>query len=98
MGLDHSIFAMQHTEEVRKYYENNTPRFLRLGKHVGTQNIHQALWAEGVETPEEAVSYSNKLVLEVLSQLSTDFGGELIRVLDLGCGGRKQPVLPERAI
>ncbi|MEM7374493.1 MAG: methyltransferase domain-containing protein [Bacteroidota bacterium] len=77
---------MQHTEQVREYYENNTRRFLKLGKHRGTQNIHQALWAEGVQTPEEAVSYSNQLVLEEMNNLYTQTEKQGLSVLDLGCG------------
>lgn len=77
---------MQHTEQVREYYDHNTARFLKLGKHRGTQNIHQALWAEGVQSPEEAVSYSNRLVLEELEDVAKRSGESSLKVLDLGCG------------
>ncbi|MEM7655437.1 MAG: methyltransferase domain-containing protein [Bacteroidota bacterium] len=75
-----------HTDQVQDYYDRNTDRFLKLGKHGGSLNIHQALWADGIETQEEAVSYSNRLVLEEVIQLSQARLGKSIRVLDLGCG------------
>lgn len=77
---------MQHTELVRTYYDNNTPSFIKLGEHGGTQNIHSALWAEGVTTLEEAISYSNQLVLEELESLKQAHPTEIMKVLDLGCG------------
>lgn len=76
----------QHTAEVREFYEHNTPRFLQLGKHGGSLNIHQALWAEDVQDQEAAVSYSNALVLRELQQLALTFPGQTLQVLDLGCG------------
>ncbi len=69
---------------VAEYYNNNTRRFLRLGQHQHTRNIHQPLWVPQVTTLEEAVNWSNELVAQQLAESrSTD--GET-RVLDLGCG------------
>lgn len=78
--------SSSHTDQVQQYYDHNTTRFLKLGKHGGSLNIHQALWADGVETQEEAVSYSNRLVLEEVNAMSHERSGRPIRVLDLGCG------------
>ncbi|RMG74634.1 MAG: class I SAM-dependent methyltransferase [Bacteroidetes bacterium] len=78
---------MSHAARVRAYYENNTRLFLRLGKDQGTQNIHQALWAEGITTQAEAVNYANQRVLsEVRRWGSLLSPGEPVSVLDLGCG------------
>jgi cyclopropane fatty-acyl-phospholipid synthase-like methyltransferase len=70
---------------VAQYYDNNTKRFLRFGKHKGTQNIHQALWAEGITDLEEAANYTNTLILKELNSMNASSNSG-IHVLDLGCG------------
>lgn len=70
---------------VAQYYDNNTKRFLRFGKHKGTQNIHQALWTEGITSLEEAVNYANSLILREIDAINASKRVG-IRVLDLGCG------------
>lgn len=69
---------------VAEYYNRNTRRFLRLGQHQKTRNIHQPLWAPGVRTLDEAVNYANELVLRELRGLVKT--GAQCQVLDLGCG------------
>ncbi len=69
---------------VAEYYNNNTKRFLRLGQNQRTRNIHQPLWAPQVATLEEAVNWSNTLVLGQIESVAK--GAEEVRVLDLGCG------------
>ncbi|MEO1451014.1 MAG: hypothetical protein AAFV07_15905, partial [Bacteroidota bacterium] len=57
---------------------------MQRGKHGGSLNIHQALWAPGIQTQEEAVSYSNRLMYEAWQDIpATQESGA---VLDLGCG------------
>lgn len=73
-------------QQVRKYYENNTKTFLALSKDGKTKNIHQALWAEGVNSREEAVSFSNELMLRQLDVLKEKLPDSPMHVLDLGCG------------
>lgn len=70
---------------VAQYYDNNTRRFLRFGKHNDTQNIHQALWAEGITTQAEAVNYANGLILEEMESLNTK-NKRSLHIMDLGCG------------
>ncbi|MEL7533327.1 MAG: class I SAM-dependent methyltransferase [Bacteroidota bacterium] len=77
---------MSHTEAVKHFYDHNTAAFLRWGKHKQTFNIHQPLWAEGVNTFEEAVSYSNQLVLREVESLAISTASQNVQIIDLGCG------------
>jgi len=70
---------------VAQYYDNNTRRFLRFGKNQNTYNIHQALWAEGIENQTEAVNFANRLILKEIEALN-EKKQKTIHVLDLGCG------------
>jgi cyclopropane fatty-acyl-phospholipid synthase-like methyltransferase len=70
-----------HSRAVARYYDQNTRRFVRWGKNQGTQNIHQALWAEGVKSQAEAVNYANQLIGNQLQELEAPQ-----QVMDLGCG------------
>jgi cyclopropane fatty-acyl-phospholipid synthase-like methyltransferase len=70
-----------HSRAVARYYDQNTRRFVRWGKNQGTQNIHQALWAEGVKSQAEAVNYANQLIANQLQELEAPQ-----QVMDLGCG------------
>ncbi|MEW5867779.1 MAG: methyltransferase domain-containing protein [Chloroflexota bacterium] len=76
------------SQQVAWYYDQNTPRFLRFGGSKAIAAIHRQIWAPGVESPEEAFLYLNRLVAEAIRpalQTGTDEsqpGG----VLDLGCG------------
>lgn len=69
---------------VRAYYERNTPIFLRFGRERETRTIHRSVWAEGVKSLPEALTYVNALVADALAALSDV--GRPVRVLDLGCG------------
>lgn len=77
---------MEHSKAVREFYEHNTAAFLRWGKHEQTFNIHQPLWAEGVATADEAVNYSNQLVLQSAQVLAERSPKEQLNYIDLGCG------------
>jgi SAM-dependent methyltransferase len=72
----------RHARQVREYYDHNTERFLRWGKHEGTANLHGALWPPDVTSLGEAMHYSNELVAREIEQCPTP----VKRVLDLGCG------------
>ncbi len=69
---------------VAEYYDRNTRRFLRLGQHQKTRNIHQPLWAPGIAAVDDAVNWSNDLILRELRNLGASTAGRT--VLDLGCG------------
>ena len=73
-------------ERVRAYYERNTPIFLRFGRERETQTIHRSVWAEGVSTLPEALTYVNNLVADAVASVAADRPGQTLQLLDLGCG------------
>ena len=74
------------SSDVRAYYERNTRLFLALGTGRRARAIHRAVWANGVTTAEQALHYTDRLVLEALRQLSAAQPNEAAHVIDLGCG------------
>lgn len=74
------------TSDVRAYYERNTRLFLALGAGRRTRAIRRAVWAEDVATTEEALNYSNRLILAEMERLRQSRPGARLHVLDLGCG------------
>ena len=84
-GRDRGTCATQvdvqdgHTELVRRYYDNNTGVFDRLGRAGGS--IHRAVWGPGVSTRAEAFHYVDDLVQRALPA-----GVARPAVVDLGCG------------
>jgi cyclopropane fatty-acyl-phospholipid synthase-like methyltransferase len=72
------------TDSVRTYYDENTNLFLKFSVLRGkkAQNIHRSLWKDGIQTLEEALNFSNSLILdEIKSSVSSH-----ARIADLGCG------------
>jgi ubiquinone/menaquinone biosynthesis C-methylase UbiE len=89
--------ALDGTEDVRRYYDENTARFERYGQGRGTGAIHRAVRGSGVHSDKEAFEYLDKLVLIELLGIATAFP-EPLHVLDLGCGvGASMLYLAERA-
>lgn len=74
------------TSDVRAYYERNTRLFLALGAGRRARAIRRAVWADGVTTGEEALNYSNRLILAEMERLRQSQPGAPLHVLDLGCG------------
>ena len=70
-----------HVDEVKRYYEQNTRRFLTLGQGGAEGAIHRAVWGEGVEDRREAFHFVHELVLREARTLQSP-----LRALDLGCG------------
>ncbi len=70
-----------HVDEVKRYYEHNTRRFLTLGQGGAEGAIHRAVWGEGVEDRREAFHFVHELVLREAKALRSP-----LRALDLGCG------------
>jgi cyclopropane fatty-acyl-phospholipid synthase-like methyltransferase len=68
-----------HAEQVRRYYENNTAAFDRLGQ--GGAAIHRAVWGPGVSTRAAAFHHVDELILEALPPDATTPA-----IVDLGCG------------
>jgi len=70
--------------DVRTYYDRNTPLFLRFGSSPETQTIHRSLWLEGTHHLEDALAVSNNFILNQARLLRFRQSG--IWVADLGCG------------
>jgi predicted O-methyltransferase YrrM len=79
-----------HAELVRRYYDQNTAAFDRLGQ--GGASIHRAVWAPGVKSRAESFHHVDELILAALPidvtqpvdrPAATD---RLPMVVDLGCG------------
>jgi cyclopropane fatty-acyl-phospholipid synthase-like methyltransferase len=68
-----------HAERVRRYYDNNTAAFDRLGQ--GGASIHRAVWGPGVSTREAAFRHIDELILEALPPDAAE-----PTIVDLGCG------------
>lgn len=73
---------MGSTEEVARYYDRNTDRFLRFGGGGAALAIHRELWAPGVRTAAEAKRHVNQLLADAVE----DRRPHAPTVLDLGCG------------
>lgn len=71
-------------DSVRTYYDENTDLFLKFNLLRGkdAQNIHRALWMDGVSTLEEANNASNFLILREIESIQPAHA----RIADLGCG------------
>ena len=82
------------SEEVARYYNQNTKGFLVCGQGGHSGAIHRAVWAEGVRSREQAFHYVHRLLLQ---ELSRSEGGRP-RIIDLGCGvGASLSYLLERS-
>src|SRR5262245_12371407 len=68
-----------HVQRVRRYYDNNTAAFERLG-HGGT-SVHRAVWGPGVRTRDEALHHEHELIR---ATVPADVARPTI--VDLGCG------------
>jgi len=69
--------------EVARYYDSNTRRFLALGGGARSHAIHRPLWGPGVSDFHAAANYVNVLIGDAIEalQVPADF-----RLLDFGCG------------
>jgi SAM-dependent methyltransferase len=79
------------TEQVRRYYDRNTPAFVTRGQGGGVGAIHRAVWGPGTTTREQAFHYVEdriadvvRVVAERLSSAGT--APQPLHVVDLGCG------------
>jgi cyclopropane fatty-acyl-phospholipid synthase-like methyltransferase len=70
-------------ESIADYYDASTARFLLVGGSGRSLAIHRQLWAEGVETTEEASDHINAVVRETAERL---LGTAPETLCDLGCG------------
>ncbi len=72
-------------EQIARYYNDNTSKFLKLGGSGATAAIHRAIWAPGVANKAQSFNYLNALVALAVEPLFTD-SQKPFRMLDLGCG------------
>jgi len=70
-------------QEVKKYYDNNTPIFIKIGRSAAKANIHRAVWGEGVKNTIEAMNHVNELIVEEALQIDIS---KPLSIMDLGCG------------
>jgi ubiquinone/menaquinone biosynthesis C-methylase UbiE len=75
-----------HVTRVRAYYERNTQIFLASGTDGQTRTIHRAVWAPGVTTEREALTYINQCVVRSIAANTARCRATPVRVLDVGCG------------
>lgn len=76
---------MEHVDEVRRYYEANTPAFQRFGHGSEQGVIRRAIWGEGVASRTEAFRYVDTLIAAEVRALQVEVASPL-RVFDFGCG------------
>lgn len=69
-------------DDVARYYDRNTDRFLRFGGGADALAIHRELWAPGVGTAAEAKRHVNTLLADAIEARHP----RAPTVLDLGCG------------
>ena len=70
------------TDSVRTYYDENTNLFLKFSGHKQAQNIHRSLWNDNIKTLDEALNFSNSLILKEIESIQPGSA----RIADLGCG------------
>ena len=73
-------------DDVRNYYERNTPAFERFGQGGSTGAIHRAVWGDGVSSRDHAFRYPDELILREIQNLLPAGGSAPLHVLDMGCG------------
>lgn len=71
------------SEDVARYYDGNTGRFLLLGSGRGVHAMHRELWGPDTRGARDASDYVNRLLAEELAELA---GAASPTVLDFGCG------------
>jgi SAM-dependent methyltransferase len=72
-------------DPVGRYYDENTPRFLRLGGSGEVAAIHRQVWGPGVHSKVDSFRYVNELIKEQMTRLLPPSSSETC-LLDLGCG------------
>lgn len=69
-----------HKEQVKRYYDRNTRRFLAHGEGGKELAIRRSVWAPGIEERAGAMQYVNSRILQEMREIGAR------RVVDLGCG------------
>ncbi len=81
------------TEQIRRYYDRNTPSFVALGQGGSVGAIHRAVWGPGTTTREQAFHFVEDRIADVVRRVAerstiepTGSLAEPPHVVDLGCG------------
>jgi SAM-dependent methyltransferase len=74
---------MTSRNDVSRYYDRNTRRFLWFGGSGDSHAIHRPLWGEGVSDSRQAAAFINGWIA---GEIGRRLGREPRRILDLGCG------------
>ncbi|MBI4762599.1 MAG: SAM-dependent methyltransferase [Chloroflexota bacterium] len=69
-------------DAIRIYYDKNTKLFLAFNRTRQAENIHRALWMDGVRSHGEAMNASNELIRAEIETTASAY----VRIADLGCG------------
>jgi tocopherol O-methyltransferase len=70
--------------QVRSYYERNTPAFVAFGQGGAAGAIHRAVWGAGVSTADEAFRYVEDRIAARIGRMRHLTAEP--HVVDLGCG------------
>ena len=74
-------------DEVARYYDRNTRRFLWMGSGGSVHSMHRELWAPGVASRRDAADHINRVIADEITDLgapnSTDSS---LVIIDFGCG------------
>ncbi len=68
------------SNEIIRYYDSNTDRFLKYGHGASSKAIHRAVWAPGVTNRQQAMNYVHSRIAAALHRSAPG------KVLDIGCG------------
>ena len=68
------------SNEIIRYYDSNTSRFLRFGHGSSSKAIHRAVWADGVENRQQAMNFVNSLIVDSVRSSGAK------QLFDIGCG------------
>lgn len=71
------------SDDVARYYDSNTRRFLFIGRGRGVHAMHRELWGPGVTSAVGAVDHINGVVAEAIAELVPAAAPV---VVDFGCG------------
>lgn len=82
LALHYNLLMPITTNSVRTYYDQNTNLFLKFNNSKKAQNIHRSLWKDEIKTLEDALNFSNSLILNEIESLTPSNA----RIADLGCG------------
>jgi len=74
---------MTSQNDVSRYYDRNTWRFLRFGGSGDSYAIHRPLWGEGVTDTRQAAAFINGWIAR---EIGRHLDREPRTILDLGCG------------